>query len=136
VRRYMAQSGPQFDQLIQLNNVSFVVVTVVASRRGLSRKCWRANDRFESKAVVSSNNLFTTALEKSRHSALMRTGQLHPLALSALPKCHGQTWSTVSDPEGSTCPNFQHTPSPVIPLSQLSNRRLSMQKITYLGAIP
>jgi hypothetical protein len=55
-----------------------------------------------------------TALEQGRHSALMRAGQLHPLALSTPPKFHGQTWSTVSIPEGSTCPNFQHAPAPVI----------------------
>ena len=35
------------------------------------------NVRSESLAVVSSNNSFTTALEKSRHSASMRAGQLH-----------------------------------------------------------
>jgi hypothetical protein len=43
----------------------------------LNRKHWRAKDRSESKAVVSPDNLLTTALEKSRHSASMRAGQLH-----------------------------------------------------------
>jgi hypothetical protein len=34
---------------------------------------------FELKAIVSPNNPLTTALEKNRHSARLRAGQLHHL---------------------------------------------------------
>jgi hypothetical protein len=74
---------------------------------GLSRKRRRAKGRFESTREVSPNNPLTTALENNRHSASTRAGQLHQVALSALPiPC--TTWSSAKFQQQASQLNFQY----------------------------
>jgi hypothetical protein len=99
-------------------NPIFRVVSLLKAREKRKSFPLRRYDQSFHTASVESGS-------KSRQPAYDRFGEKPPFsleaskptpprALSALPRSHGQTWSTVSSPGESTCPNLQQAPGPVI----------------------